>query len=449
MAQPTTAATTTTTVKPPAYAKSILKVLFVSLLLDLLSFTLILPLFPRLLDFYKAQPNNVVLDSIFNTLNAFKASFHRPISSRFDVVLLGGALGSLFSFLQAVSSPIIGSLSDRYGRRTALLYSMIGNILSVLLWVVATDFPTFLASRVVGGLSEGNVQLAIAIATDVSTAETRGATLALVGVAFSIAFTFGPMMGAYLASKTLALTISEKNPFATAALFSLALLVVETAFLYWKLPETRPLREAAEEAKKKEEAKTRTVAEEKTAADKARSNASGITLLNATHLLFLLIFSGMEFSLPFMTFDLFNYTAKDSGKLLGFIGLLASLLQGSFVRRAKPALVVKTGLASAAISFFLLSRVNSQKELYVAAAFLAVTSASVVTGLTALVSLKIGEQERGRVLGGFRSAGQIGRATGPLLFCTLYWWAGRETAYVVGGTGMVGVATLVWRGLGK
>ncbi|KAI5841804.1 major facilitator superfamily domain-containing protein [Morchella snyderi] len=433
-----------TAARSPAYAKSILKVLFISLLFDLLSFTLILPLFPRLLDFYKAQPNNVVLESIFNTLNAFKASFHRPISSRFDVVLLGGALGSLFSFLQAVSSPIIGSLSDRYGRRTALLYSMIGNILSVLLWVVATDFPTFLASRVVGGLSEGNVQLAIAIATDVSTTETRGATLALVGVAFSIAFTFGPMMGAYLASKTLTLKISEKNPFVTAALFSLALLVVETVFLYWKLPETRPLREAAEKEEKK-----KTVAEEKTAADKARSDASGITLLNATHLLFLLIFSGMEFSLPFMTFDLFNYTSKDSGKLLGFIGLLASVLQGSFVRRAKPALVVKTGLASAAISFFLLSRVNSQRELYIAAAFLAVTSACVVTGLTALVSLKIGEQERGRVLGGFRSAGQIGRATGPLLFCTLYWWAGRETAYVVGGTGMVGVATLVWRGLGK
>lgn len=277
---------------------------------------------------------------------------------------------------------------------------MIGNILSVLLWVAATDFPTFLASRIVGGLSEGNVQLAIAIATDVSTAETRGATLALVGVAFSIAFTFGPMMGAYLASKTLALTISEKNPFVTAALFSLGLLVVETAFLYWKLPETRPLREAAEKEEKK-----KTVAEEKTTVEKARSDAAGITLLNATHLLFLLIFSGMEFSLPFMTFDLFNYTSADSGKLLGFIGLLASVLQGSFVRRAKPALVVKTGLVSAAISFFLLSRVNSQRELYVAAAFLAATSACVVTGLTALVSLKIGEQERGRVLGGFRSAG--------------------------------------------
>lgn len=312
---------------------------------------------------------------------------------------------------------------------------MLGNIASVALWVFATDFPTFLASRVVGGLSEGNVQLAIAIATDVSTPETRGATLALVGVAFSIAFTFGPMLGAYLASQTLALKISDENPFATAALFSLGLLVAETAFLYVKLPETRPIREAKDLSNETTAEKNIRVEAERV--DRAKT---GSMLLNATHFFFLLIFSGMEFSLPFMTFDLFNHTSADSGKLLGFIGLLASVLQGSFVRRVKPAIVVKTGLVSAAVSFFLLSRVNSQRELYVAAAFLAVTSATVVTGLTALVSLKIGEKDRGRVLGGFRSAGrcslfslslvksrmltghigilgQIGRATGPLLFC--------------------------------
>ncbi|PUU80952.1 major facilitator superfamily domain-containing protein [Tuber borchii] len=387
----------------PTYAKSIIKILFISLIFDLLSFTLILPLFPRLLAFYRAQPDNVVLESIFATLNAFKASFHRPISSRFDVVLLGGALGSLFSFLQAISSPFLGALSDRYGRRTALLYSMIGNIVSVLLWVIATDFPTFLASRVVGGLSEGNVQLAIAIATDVSTPETRGATLALVGAAFSIAFTFGPMLGAFLASKT----ISLENPFAAAAVFSLVLLVAETAFLYWKLPETRP----PDEEPSKVDMQLKRENESEKAEDKKKiegsPEGSSIVLLNLTHFLFLLIFSGMEFSLPFMTFDLFNYTSADSGKLLGFVGLLASVLQGTFVRRYPPIVVVKTGLASAGISFFLLSRVNTQLQLYVAAAFLAVTSACVVTSLTALVSFKTPEKNRGRALGGFRSAGKF------------------------------------------
>ncbi|CCX06467.1 major facilitator superfamily domain-containing protein [Pyronema domesticum] len=409
----------------PAYRKSILRVLFISLLLDLLSFTLILPLFPRLLDHYRSQPSNTLLEAIFTYLNTFKSAFHRPISSRFDVVLLGGALGSLFSILQAIASPIIGALSDRYGRRTALLYSMAGNILSVALWVSASTFPIFLASRVVGGLSEGNVQLAIAIATDVSTPETRGHTLALVGVAFSVAFTLGPMMGAWLSSKTLSL----ENPFMTAAIFSLVLLVTETLYLYFKLPETRVVR----------------TSDEKKSA--AKVDSRGLGLLKWTHFLFLLIFSGMEFSLPFMTFDLFNYSSAQNGRVLGFIGLLASLLQGGFSRRAKPGFVAKLGLCSSAMSFFLLAKTNSQGMLYLSAAFLAVTSACVVTALNTLASLRVGEENRGRGMGEFRSAGQIGRAIGPVLFCSLYWWAGRDVAYLVGGTGMALVTGMAWRGL--
>jgi predicted MFS family arabinose efflux permease len=288
---------------------------------------------------------------------------------------------------------------------------MVGNIISVALWVSASTFPIFLASRVVGGLSEGNVQLAIAIATDVSTKETRGHTLALVGVAFSIAFTLGPMMGAWLSSKMLSL----ENPFMTAALFSLGLLVVETLFLWAKLPETR---------------KTRTEAE-KAAAKKV--DPKGLGLLKFTHLFFLLIFSGMEFSLPFMTYDLFNYSSAQNGRVLGFIGLLSSLLQGGFSRRAKASVVAKIGLISSAASFFLLARTNSQGMLYLAAVFLAVTSACVVTALNTLASLRVGEENRGRGMGEFRSAGmypasrtalslicktgQIGRAIGPVLFC--------------------------------
>ncbi|KAK0365962.1 hypothetical protein LTR02_003495 [Friedmanniomyces endolithicus] len=149
----------------PARRKQVLRVLFISLLLDLISFTFILPLFPKLLEFYRnleIEKSGTVLSRILYGLNAYKNSFSKPINDRYDIVLLGGAMGSLFSLCQAIASPIIGTLSDRYGRRTALLWSMVGNIASVALWCAATDFRTFLASRVVGGLSEGNVQLALA-----------------------------------------------------------------------------------------------------------------------------------------------------------------------------------------------------------------------------------------------------------------------------------------------
>jgi predicted MFS family arabinose efflux permease len=316
-------------------------------------------------------------------------------------VLLGGALGSLFSFLQAIASPIIGTLSDRYGRRTALLWSMAGNVLSVALWVAATDFRTFLASRVVGGLSEGNVQLAMAIATDISDDTQRGATMALVGVCFSIAFTFGPALGAYLST----ITSFAANPFASAAAFSLVLIVTETVYLYFCLPETLPVITSKE--KVTSNGTTANGNGAKTTEEKkplVRTNSH--TMLNATHFFFILFFSGMEFSLPFMTYDLFSYTSSSTGKLLGFIGLVASILQGSVVRRSHPLTVVKMGVIACTIAFFMLGRVNTERGLYAAAALLAVTSATVVTGLNSLSSFEAGVGERGGKLGNHRSFGK-------------------------------------------
>ncbi|MCJ1445616.1 MAG: hypothetical protein MMC23_006121 [Stictis urceolatum] len=420
-----------------AKRKSILKVIFISLLLDLISFTFILPLFPKLLEFYRnleasSTTSNTVLAQVLHGLNAYKHAFSRPISDRYDIVLLGGAMGSLFSFCQAFASPIIGRLSDKHGRRTALLWSMMGNIASVALWVVAVDFRTFLASRVVGGLSEGNVQLATAMAADISDEQQRGATMALVGVCFSIAFTFGPALGAWLANVS---TVAA-NPFATAAGFSLFLILTETVYLYAYLPETLPEKEKKEVGGDKER---------KLKLKHARTNSH--ILLNFTHFVFILFFSGMEFSLPFMTYDLFGYTSAKNGRMLGYMGLVASLLQGSVVRRLHPLRVVQMGVAACAMSLFLLGRITTERGLYTAATLLAVTTATVVTGLNSLSSFEAEAGERGGKLGNHRSWGQVGRALGPLLFCTLYWWAGRETAYLIGGLGMVGVTTLVFTGL--
>lgn len=411
-----------------------------------ISFTFILPLFPKLLEFYRnvEAPTDAsqdrpetLLSNILGYLNDYKAAFARPIDSRYDIVLLGGALGSLFSLLQAVASPIIGHLSDKYGRRTALLASMMGNILSVLLWVMATDFRTFLLSRVVGGLSEGNVQLATAIATDISDSTSRGSTMALIGACFSIAFTFGPALGAWLSSIATVAT----NPFATAAGFSLFLIVTETIYLYYALPETLPsLTEtnghAAGNGDKKDKVEEKPV---------QRTNSH--FLLNAVHFAFLLFFSGMEFSLPFMTYDLFGYSSAKNGRLLGFVGLIASLLQGGVTRRLPPLKSVKMGVIACLVAFILLGRLNTVSMLYVAATCLATTSATVVTGLNALASFEANSGERGGKLGILRSWGQAGRGLGPVLFTSVYWWAGREVAYGIGAAGIAAVAAVVFGGL--
>ncbi|GAB1211043.1 hypothetical protein ATERTT37_000155 [Aspergillus terreus] len=428
---------------PADQRKKILKVLMISLLLDLISFTFILPLFPSLLAFYRNQdpsPSSL-LNRVFHYLNAYKNSFAKPIDSRYDIVLLGGALGSLFSLLQALAAPIIGRLSDKHGRRRALLCSMLGNTISVALWVAATDFRTFLASRVVGGLSEGNVQLANAIATDISDPSQRGSTMALVGACFSIAFTFGPALGAALSN----ITIVAANPFATSAGVSLLLIVLETLYLYAYLPETHPRLTKLSHASASNKSDTSTTKERQSTPRKHTNNPA---ILNIVHFLFLLPFSGMEFSLPFLTATFYaGSTASPSalnGRLLSMMGLIASLLQGTVVRRLPPLVTVRAGVVACAISFFMLSRVSSLAGLYGAGALLAVTSATVVTGLNSLGSLEAQEGERGAVLGRLRSWGQVGRAAGPVLFCSLFWWVGREIAYTTGGFAMLTVAVLVF-----
>lgn len=416
--------------------KRVLKVIFVSLLLDLISFTFILPLFPKLLEFYRNseagfESQDTLLARILGYLNAYKSAFAKPIDSRYDIVLLGGALGSLFSLLQAIASPVIGHLSDKYGRRTALLVSMMGNILSVLLWVMAVDFRTFLASRIVGGLSEGNVQLATAIATDISDESNRGSTMALIGACFSIAFTFGPALGAWLSS----IATVAANPFATAAGVSLFLIVAETLYLFVALPETLPSKTAAG-SKSKTPAKPKAV---------TRTNSH--FLLNFAHFTFLLFFSGMEFSLPFMTYDLFQYTSAKNGRLLGYVGLVASILQGGVTRHMPPLLSVRIGVTSCLLAFSLLSNIRSVGSLYLAVTCLATTSATVVSGLNTLSSLEASEDERGGKLGILRSWGQLGRGLGPILFTSVYWWAGREIAYGMGALGVAGVTAMVFMGL--
>uniref|UniRef100_A0A1Y1NIZ0 Major facilitator superfamily (MFS) profile domain-containing protein n=1 Tax=Photinus pyralis TaxID=7054 RepID=A0A1Y1NIZ0_PHOPY len=375
-----------------------------------------------------------MLQQVLGGLNKYKASFSRPIDSRYDIVLLGGAMGSLFSLLQAIASPLIGRLSDRYGRRTALLTSMCGNVLSVLLWVAAIDFRTFVASRIVGGLSEGNVQLATAMASDISDESTRGSTMAVIGACFSIAFTFGPGLGAWLSTKSHV----AANPFATAASFSLALIVIETIYLYFCLPETLPSLIG-------NEAKSGKTAEKTKAKPAERTNSHFV--LNAVHFFFLLFFSGMESSLSFMTYELFEFTSGKNGRLLGYIGLVASILQGGVTRRLPPLLSVRIGVISCLAAFFLLGRVGGIGGLYAAATCLAMTSATVVTGLNALSSFEASEDERGGKLGILRSWGQLGRGLGPILFTSVYWWAGREYAYNMGATGIAVVSAAVLMGL--
>lgn len=186
-----------------------------------------------------------------------------------------------------------------------------------------------------------------------------------------------------------------------------------------------------------------------------------------------------EFTLTFLTYDLFSASNAQNGRLLSFIGILSALLQARYVRprmAAKGELALATtGIFSCILALALLailpssyirsSSPRSTSVLYASAACLAYTSATVVSCLTAAAAGccdedvprdvdEKGDQKddprlrRGRALGGYRSRGQLGRAIGPILASSVYWLLGPQVAYA----GLAGCLVLVWtyvRGLAR
>lgn len=390
-------------------------------------------------------------------------------------------MGSVFSTLQFFVSPKIGALSDKYGRKRILLVTMIGNILSAVVWIQSTTFASYMLSRIIGGLSEGNVQLAIAILSDVTTPANRSKALAYVGIAFAICFCIGPPIGAYFASRPLPHSMDswgpELNVYAAPAILTLVLLVAETIFLMVFLPETRGKGPIVDQGKPQPNTTspkipkaTKNVTPKSTRKFSIEERISTLRSLGRLHFLFLGIFSGMEFTLTFLTFDLLDWNNKQNGMLIGSIGIISALLQGGYVRRATSKIgegvMARRGVSSCAAGLFLLAlfprHVATNPELAMrllqgGAVCLAFTSATVVNSLTAFASLQCDEGgfdditgkpvsehpqlAKGKALGNFRSSGQLGRAIGPLLACASYWTFGPSITYGVSGFAMLAIST--------
>ena len=141
--------------------RSVLGLVFLTVLLDMIGFSVIFPLFPAMLDYY------VELEGQASLIGQLVDALSSETADRFTVVaLFGGVLGSIYSLAQFVFAPIWGSLSDRFGRRPTLLVTLAGTMFSYVLWFVSGSFLLFVISRLVGGVMAGNVSTASAAIAD-------------------------------------------------------------------------------------------------------------------------------------------------------------------------------------------------------------------------------------------------------------------------------------------
>nr|CAG4642657.1 EOG090X09U7 [Evadne anonyx] len=374
------------------------------------------------------------IGAIKNTILTLQEKFDIP--DRFTSVLIGGVLGSLFSFLQFLTAPLAGSLSDCYGRKPALLISMIGIAASYALWVVADNFLLFVLARAVGGISKANVSLATAVMADVSDTSNRTKAMAMVGIAFAIGFIIGPMTGAGFS--VWGLNSGAGNWWFWPAMFALTLAIANIGFVAVFLKESLPQDKRAKSIKLSEVwnlVNPVSLFNFKLANNIKKKDLDKLKVLGYVYFLFLFFFSGLEFTLTFLTHLRFNFDAGQQGRMLLFIGLTMGVFQGGLVRRVKAGkekLIAMIGLAVIIPSFIIIGLAQSTTVLYLGLFLYSQGAAIVVPCLTAMTASYGRADQKGAVMGTLRSLGSLARAIGPLTSSFLFFVFGAELCYGFG-----------------
>ncbi|XP_077376811.1 major facilitator superfamily domain-containing protein 10-like isoform X1 [Festucalex cinctus] len=412
-------------------------VVFVLLLLDLLGFTLILPLLPSILDHY-AHTGDAAYQSLQSAVDVFREALGIPMERKYNSVLFGGLIGSVFSLLQFLSSPITGALSDRYGRRPLLLLTTVGIMSAYVLWALSRSFTMFLLFRVIAGVCKGNVSLCTAIVADLPDPKARNRGMAMIGVAFSVGFTVGPLMGAYLAvtSKTAGHVF-----FQTPALLALAFSVADLVFIWLMLPETLSVRAKGSHSGFGDFrdllsplALFSFSAVTRTKDPPSEQRMQRLKALGRVYFCYLFLFSGLEFTLSFLTHQRFHFTSMQQGKMFFFIGVAMASIQGGYARRIKPGHHVKAvrmAIATLIPAFILVGLAWNVTMLYVGLALYSFAAAVVVPCLSTLVSEHGSASQKGTVMGILRSLGALARALGPVVSSSVYWLAGSQICFLV------------------
>ena len=414
-----------------------LKLIFITLFIDLVGFSIIFPLFPGMLEYYRSVEGESGLFGLFyHALLRFSEMAGTPADGWGIIVLFGGVLGSLYSFVQFLFAPVFGALSDRVGRKPVLVVCLTGIFVSYVLWVVAGSFAILVLARLLGGVMSANISTATAVVADVTDVKTRSRGMAIIGIAFGLGFIVGPVLGGFSAAFDPtavwpALARYGINPYsapaAVAALLTLCNLVLVICFL----PETR----------RKGAAVKRTANPLVLLSTKA---FPGVFQTNLANLFFIFAFAGMEFSLTFLAVERLGFDAKQNAYMFVFVGVVMALVQGGYVRRQAevvgPKRMMLRGLLLLIPALTLVGLAGQYQSvglLYAGLFLLAIGSGMVTPCLTTLVSVYAPPSEQGRVMGIFRSLGALGRAVGPIVACILYWRLGAAPAYYIGAASII------------
>lgn len=410
-------------------------IIFIYLVIDLLGFTVILPLLPSILDYYSHHDKDGLYPWLQNQIQDFQGLVGVP--THLNKVLFGGCIGSMYSFLQFIAAPLIGSLSDVYGRKTLLLCTTCGVAFSYAVWAVSHNFTLFVISRIIGGISKGNISLSTAVVTDVCSTKVRGKGMALIGIAFSVGFIIGPMIGAQFAVNLK----SSSDFYIFPAVFALTLAALDILFLLFAFQESLPLGKRAHSIASSFSGALSyinpwSLLTFQPVQKLSLKDHEALQKCGLVYFLYLLFYSGLEYSLSFLTHDRFQYSRMQQGKMYFVVGLVMAAIQGGYVHRIPPGKEIRVcllGILAVIPSFVIIGISWTPYMLYSGLFLYAFASGTVVPCLTTYVSKYGSPTQKGTILGIFRSLGALARSIGPFLSATVYWWAGPVVCYFIGG----------------
>ena len=420
-------------------------VVFLTIFLDMVGFSVIFPLFPAMLDHYLDRESLLgggLLTDFVRSLQglAFEGDSQNK-NFRFETVIFGGALGSLYAILQFFFAPIWGRLSDKIGRRPVLMFTLAGTCLGYGLWIFAGSFWILVLSRILGGVASGNLSVATASIADVTSRESRSKGMAFVGVAFGLGFIIGPALGGFASQWSWGNgenLVFGLNPFSLAALISFCLALINWFWLAFSFKETLP-----EEKRGKGD-------EPKPAIFQLRKiKSDAVTNTCLAYLFYMISFSGMEFTLTFLAVERFSYNPIQIAKMFLLIGITLIFAQGFFVRRFVGTIGEKRmallGIFIGLFAFAMLSSIQGEIWFFVALFLMSTGVAFISPTLTSLTSLYSSEQDQGFHLGVFRSSGSMARAVGPLIAGLIYFKYGSSVAYLAGALFLLVPALFLFR----
>jgi DHA1 family tetracycline resistance protein-like MFS transporter len=359
--------------------------IFLIVFIDLLGFGIILPLLPFIGEKYGATPVQI------------------------------GFLAATYSFFQLIATPILGRLSDRFGRKKMLIISQAGSAIGYLLLGFANSLPLLFLSRAIDGATGGNISIAQAYIADVTTKENRAKGMGLIGAAFGLGFIFGPAVGGLLSY------FGFWAPALLATILSIITIIATSVFL----TETVNVTEAKQSSRT---AFSLAELRKTFAIDSLRTMIIVFFILN-------LAFSGLQGVFPIWASDKFGLSPTEIGLLFTFIGIMAVLVQlrilPKALKRFPEARLLKIALVSMTVGLLLLIAVFNPWLIFIPLFFMSLGNGLANPVIQSLASESVPKEDFGGALGLLQSAGSFGRIGGPIIGAELYQHVGMNFPFLI------------------